>query len=337
MTDDVIYEVKDLHRDFPVRGGVLRRTVAHVKAVGGVSLSVERGKTFGILGESGSGKSTVARIMALIDKPTSGSLHFRTADGESHQLDRLSGSRRQELQRRVQMVFQDPYAVFNPRQRVIDSFQDVLKAYGVRTSNERRDRILEALDYVSMRPEYLNRYPHELSGGQRQRLSIARALSPRPDVLICDESVSALDVSVQAQVLNLLRSIQRETGITYVFIAHDLSVVRYMSDSVAVMYLGQVMEVLDSDTMHLDARHPYTKALIEAVPSADVDRPSSGRPLTGDIPSPINRPPGCPFATRCPVRVDICDVQKPSLLPVINRPQQVVACHVVHASTKVPS
>lgn len=329
---DVIYSVTDLERHFPLRGGLLQRKVGSVKAVTGVSLDIKRGKTLGIVGESGSGKSTMARIMALIDEPTSGQLHFTTSDGVTARLDTLRGRSRMDFQRRIQMVFQDPYSVFNPRQRIIDGFHDVLKTYGMTDLNARNRRIIESLEYVNIRPEYLSRFPHEFSGGQRQRMSIARALCPRPELLICDESVSALDVSVQAQVLNLLRSIQQELSITYVFVGHDLSVVRYMSDTVAVMYLGKVMEVLPTEAMSDVAKHPYTRALISAVPSADLDHPSVGQPLVGDIPSPINRPKGCPFSSRCPARREVCDMVDPPLHPLSGSPDHTVACHVANPS-----
>ncbi|HSN12711.1 MAG TPA: oligopeptide/dipeptide ABC transporter ATP-binding protein [Propionibacteriaceae bacterium] len=330
-----LYSVRDLHMHFPVLGGVLRRKVGEVKAVDGVSLDIRQGETLGILGESGCGKSTLGRVLTLLEKPTSGALEYTFADDSAPtRVDQLDRGRLFRFRREVQMIFQDPYSAFDPRQRVGDAFEELLVVHGVRSRSARQDRVEQALGMVNMRPDALAKLPHEFSGGQRQRLCIARCLTISPRLVIADEIVSALDVSIQAQVINILRRIQDELGTTFAFISHDVSVVQYMSDRVAIMYLGEVMEVLDSDGMHDLARHPYTQALLSAVPTMDEETRRARIVLAGDVPSPINKPEGCPFSTRCPYVMERCRVEKPLLrVPDPDRPSHVIACHLDPAPT----
>lgn len=319
-----ILEVHDLVKHFPLtKGVVMKRNVGAVKAVDGVSFHLERGRTLGVVGESGCGKSTLGRVLARLEEPTSGSALFDGADMLS-----MSGRRLRELRRRIQIVFQDPYTSLNPRMTVGDIVGEAFEIHGEAVAKgDRRTTVQELLDVVGLNPEHVNRYPHQFSGGQRQRIGIARALALRPDVIICDEPVSALDVSVQAQVVNLLQALQREFGIAYLFIAHDLSVVRHISDHVAVMYLGAFLEVGPSARIYTDPRHPYTQALLSAVPIPDPVRRTERRQiiLHGDPPSPANPPSGCRFRTRCWKAQEVCATTVPPLLEVA--PGHRVACH----------
>jgi oligopeptide/dipeptide ABC transporter ATP-binding protein len=306
---EYLLETKNLKMHFPIRAGVLQRTVGHVKAVDGVDLSVRRGETLGLVGESGCGKSTLARLVLRLIEPTEGEVFF---DGE----DILGYDRKRmlDVRRNMQIVFQDPYASLNPRMTVGNIISEPLKTHkvGGDSSGERKRRVQELLEVVGLNSEHYNRYPHEFSGGQRQRIG-AIALNPR--LIICDEPVSALDVSIQAQVINLLQDLQKEFDLTYVFIAHDLSVVKHISDRVAVMYLGKIVEIADRETLYTEPRHPYTASLLSAIPVPDPhkERERQRVVLTGDVPSPANPPSGCHFHTRCPRVQDYCKEHEPGL------------------------
>jgi oligopeptide/dipeptide ABC transporter ATP-binding protein len=306
-----LLEVRDLVKHFPITRGILfQRQVGAVKAVDGISFDVNSGETLGIVGETGCGKSTTARLLVRLLDPTSGEIRFEGEDIAHHQGDRLKA-----LHREIQMIFQDPYSSLNPRKTVGSIIADPFAIHGLLSGEgERKKRVQELMDRVGLNPEHYNRYPHEFSGGQRQRIGVARAIALEPKLLVADEPVSALDVSIQAQVLNLLRGLQREMGLTLIFIAHDLSVVRHMCDRVAVMYLGTLVEVAPSDALYSFPRHPYTGALLSAVPVPD---PSGGRReralLSGDVPSPANPPRACRFHTRCPKAQEICSQETPPL------------------------
>jgi oligopeptide/dipeptide ABC transporter ATP-binding protein len=324
----LIYSAKDLKKLYPVTGGILRRTIGHVRALDGVNLDIFRGETISIIGESGCGKTTLGRILTLLQKPTSGELQFHFG---THEIDvnKLIGNELMAFRKSVQMIFQDPYTSFNPRQRVGAAMDEVLKVQDVKDGDERRARIDEAMQMVNMRRDYLNRYPHEFSGGQRQRLSIARCLAARPNLIIADEIVSALDVSIQAQILNLLREIQTETGLSFVFITHDVAVARFVGHRVAVMYLGQIMELLPAELLPNGAEHPYTIALMSAVPNMNVSENRKLKILSGETPSPINAPTGCPFSTRCQYVMDRCITERPQLRPShAGKSGHQIACHL---------
>jgi oligopeptide/dipeptide ABC transporter ATP-binding protein len=304
--------VEDLEKYFPVtRGIIFQRQIASVKAVDGVSFTVREGETLGVVGESGCGKSTMARcVMRLLD-PTGGKITF---DGRD--ITHLNRAAMRPIRRQMMMIFQDPYASLNPRKRVGFIVAEALEVHKMGTEAEVKRRVQELLEVVGLNPEHYNRFPHEFSGGQRQRIGVARALAVNPKLIVCDEPVSALDVSVQAQILNLLKDLQREFGLTYVFIAHDLNVVRHISDRVLVMYLGKVAEVAPRDTLYAEPKHPYTGALLSAVPIPDPElgRARRGVVLEGDVPSPINPPTGCRFHPRCPrFREGHCDIEDPPL------------------------
>ena len=310
-SSDPLLQVRDLTKHFPItRGIVFQRRVGAVKAVDGVSFDVKRGETVGIVGETGCGKSTTARLLVRLLDPTSGTILFEGADVADRK-----GAELKALHRKVQMIFQDPYSSLNPRKTVGSIIAEPYAIHGLHTgSGERRQRVQEMMDRVGLNPEHYNRYPHEFSGGQRQRIGVARAIALEPKMLIADEPVSVLDVSIQAQVLNLLRRLQREMGLTLIFISHDLSVVRHMCDRIAVMYLGKIVELAPNDALYSFPRHPYTGALLSAVPVPD---PTGGKReralLSGDVPSPANPPSACRFHTRCPKAQELCSTDEPPL------------------------
>jgi peptide/nickel transport system ATP-binding protein/oligopeptide transport system ATP-binding protein len=319
-----LVEVRDLVKHFPLaRGVVVRRVAGAVRAVDGLSFDVRRGETLGIVGETGCGKTTAARMMLRLLEPTSGAIAF---DGED--ITRAAGARLKALRRDMQMVFQDPYSALDPRQTVGSIIAEPFAIHRLqRGAGERRRAVQELMEQVGLNPEHYNRHPHEFSGGQRQRIGVARAIALRPKLIIADEPVSALDVSIQAQILNLLRALQRELGLTIVFIAHDLSVVRHMCDRIAVMYLGKIVELASADELYARPQHPYTAALLAAVPVPDPSAKGRRRQtLAGEPPSPIDPPAACRFHTRCPRAVPgHCDVQEPLLEPT--RYGGVAACH----------
>ncbi len=309
---EYLLETRNLKMHFPIKAGILRRTVGHVKAVDGVDLSVHKGETLGLVGESGCGKSTLARLVLRLLEPTEGEVLF---EGE----DILGYDRKRMLvvRRNMQIVFQDPYASLNPRMTVGNIVSEPLKTHKMGEAGDRKRRVQELLEVVGLNPEHYNRYPHEFSGGQRQRIGVARAIALNPKLIICDEPVSALDVSIQAQVINLLQDLQKEFDLTYVFIAHDLSVVKHISDRVAVMYLGKIVEIADRAALYGQPRHPYTASLLSAIPIPDPhkERERQRVVLTGDVPSPATPPPGCHFHTRCPRVQDYCKENEPGLEP----------------------
>ena len=326
MSDEtLILKVENLQVHFPItRGIVLQRQVGSVKAVDGIGFSIHRGETLGLVGESGSGKTTTGLAIAQLVKSTGGQVWF-----EGRLLEGLDQSERRALYQHMQMIFQDPYASLNPRMTIGNVIADPLRVHSEMGSHALKDRVRELLENVRLDPALVNRYPHQLSGGQRQRVGVARSLALGPSFIICDEPVSALDVSVQAQILNLLEDLQRELNLTYLFISHDLAVVRHISNRVAVMYLGKIVELTDSDQLYAEPRHPYTQALLAAVhtPNPRVERQRQRVVLSGDLPSPANPPVGCNFCTRCPVAVDICFEVKPDLHE--SSAGHWVACHLV--------
>ncbi|NYZ16178.1 ATP-binding cassette domain-containing protein [Azospirillum sp. RWY-5-1] len=301
MSAEPLLRVRGLEKKFPVKGGLLQRPVGWVTAVDDLSFDLDRGEVLGLVGESGSGKTTAGRSILRLIEPTGGSVRF---DGV--EVTDLSKERLRAQRRRMQIVFQDPYASLDPRQRVRDVIGEALVIHRIGTAADRRDRVAALLEKVGLTADAMDRYPHEFSGGQRQRIGIARALAVEPDFIVADEPVSALDVSVQAQVVNLLRDLQRELGLAVLFIAHDLAVVRHISDRVAVMYLGRLMELAPAEALYQRPRHPYTRALLSAAPVPDPDAPRERMLLEGDVPSPMNPPSGCVFRTRCPLALPAC-------------------------------
>ena len=318
--DDNILEVKDLKQYFPIRGGVLQRTVGWVKAVDGVSLNVKRGETLGIVGESGCGKSTLGRSIMRLYRLTSGQVLFNGKDFAQYSRKQLRKNRTQ-----MQMVFQDPYSSLDPRMTVGQIIGEALLDHKITNREGMRKKVKETMELCGLPSYYGNRYPHEFSGGQRQRIGIARSLALDPSFIICDEPVSALDVSIQSQIINLLSELQKEKQLSYIFISHDLSVVEYISNRVAVMYLGNIVEMASKEELYANPLHPYTKALLSAIPVPDPKRKRSRVILSGDLPSPSNPPSGCKFRTRCPIACDKCAEAVPEYRDVGNR--HFVACH----------
>jgi peptide/nickel transport system ATP-binding protein len=318
---EMILDVKNLKKHFPITKGILSRNVGHVRAVDGVSIHIHKGETLGLVGESGCGKSTVGRLITGLIKSTAGEVMF-----EGKNLSQVSRSEMKQIRKRIQFVFQDPYSSLNPRMTILDIIGEPLEVHNLAKGSVKQERVAELLEIVGLSSNDMYKFPHQFSGGQRQRIGIARALATEPDLLICDEAVSALDVSVQAQILNLLKDLQIKMGLSYLFISHDLNVVKYVADRIAVMYLGEIVEVSDSETLFENPLHPYAKALISAVPLPDPAAQPDRIILKGEVPSPSNPPSGCKFHTRCPVAMDICKKEKPELKEIKER--HVVSCHL---------
>jgi oligopeptide/dipeptide ABC transporter ATP-binding protein len=312
--------VTDLKKYFPIRRGILQKTVGHVKAVDGVSFSVQTGETMGVVGESGCGKSTMGRSILRLSEPTSGQVVFEGKD-----VLKLSPGEMRHMRREMQIVFQDPYASLNPRYSIAQALLEPMVVHHLFTRDERRQRVASLLEKVGLDRDYANHFPHEFSGGMRQRVGIARALALNPKLIILDEPVAALDVSVQSQVLNLLEDLQQEFNLTYVFITHDLSVVKHISQRIMVLYLGNMAELADTESLFTKPLHPYTRVLLSAVPTPDPDFKRERILLEGDLPSPANPPDGCRFHTRCPVKRDLCSVERPAMREI--EPGHLVACH----------
>jgi oligopeptide/dipeptide ABC transporter ATP-binding protein len=316
-----LLEIRNLKKHFPVGDGMFSRHKGVVKAVDGVNLTVNEGETLGLVGESGCGKSTLGRALLRLIEPTSGEVIFHGKN-----LLALSQRELRDMRREMQIIFQDPYASLNPRMRVGDIVGEGLEIHKLAKGKAKRDRVMELLHQVGLREDHYDRYPHEFSGGQRQRIGIARALAVSPKFIVCDEPVSSLDVSIQAQIINLLQELQEKMHLTYLFISHDLRVVEHISHRVAIMYLGKVVEIAKSDTIYRDAKHPYTKALLSSVPVPDMERKKERVVLEGDVPSPVNPPPGCTFHPRCSYREGLCSQTEPPL--DFDNDSHGVACHV---------
>ncbi|GGD20089.1 ABC transporter ATP-binding protein [Pontibacillus salipaludis] len=316
-----LLEVNQVKKYFPITGGIFGRKVGEVKAVDGVSFAVYKGETLGLVGESGCGKSTIGRLLLRLLEVTDGEIRFEDKD-----IHALSSNNMKKIRKEMQLVFQDPYASLNPRHKVEKILEEPLIVHGIKGKKERRERVMNMLETVGLDRYHAERYPHQFSGGQRQRIGIARALMTNPKLIIADEPVSALDVSIQSQVLNLLKDLQAEFDLTYIFIAHDLGVVRHISDRVGVMYLGRMVELTDSETLYEEPLHPYTKSLLSAVPVPDPDHQPDSEVLTGEIPSASNPPKGCAFHTRCKECMDVCKTNRPAFQEI--SPGHHVACHL---------
>ena len=332
MTDknDIVLQLRDVEVHFPVKAGVFKRTVAHVKAVDGVDVDIYRGEVLGLAGESGCGKTTLGKAILRLVEPTKGEVSYISPEKDMTELTSLSKKEMDPFRKKLQIVFQDPHSSLNPAFTIFGSLEEPLKKYGVKNRNERGKIIGDLLEAVNMRREYMDRYPHEFSGGQRQRIGIARALCIGPEIIVCDEAVSALDVSIQAQVLQLLMKLRKERNLTYLFITHDLSVTEYLCDRIAVMYLGRIVELCRSEDLYQNTLHPYSEALISAIPVADLDKKTKRIVLEGDVPSPVNPPSGCPFHPRCPKAQDICKSKVPPLKKyTTNGNEHYASCHLI--------
>jgi oligopeptide/dipeptide ABC transporter ATP-binding protein len=340
MTDrgEPILTIRDLKTHFPVRAGIFKRTVGQVKAVDGVNLEIYRGEVLGLVGESGCGKTTLGKSILQLVRPTSGQIYYHSETDTtgtndpptSIALNGLSATELAPYRQKLQIVFQDPHSSLNPAFTIFGSLEDPLKQCGVKRRGDRRKIIGDILESVNLRREYMDRYPNEFSGGQRQRIGIARALSVSPELIVCDEAVSALDVSIQAQVLQLLMDLKEQRNLTYLFITHDLSVSEYICDRIAVMYLGQIVELADAQSLYNNTLHPYTQALLSAIPVADLDKKSDRIVLQGDVPSPVNPPSGCTFHPRCPVATERCKHEIPLLRRYnIKGQDHFASCHLI--------
>jgi oligopeptide transport system ATP-binding protein len=321
MAEEQLLEVTHLKKHFPIKGGVFSKTIGYVYAVDDISFTIHKGETLGLVGESGCGKSTTGRTILRLIEPTAGAIHF-----EGQNITELDKSEMRALRREMQIIFQDPYASLNPRMTVGSIVGEPLEIHKIARGAEKEERVASLLEKVGLRPEDMRKYPHEFSGGQRQRIGIARALALNPKLIVCDEPVSALDVSIQAQVINLLEDLQEELGLSYLFIAHNLNVVEHISDRVAVMYLGKIVELASDTVLYADPQHPYTEALLSAVPIPDPTVKKKRIILQGDVPSPINPPSGCHFHTRCPYKEKICEEIEPEFKDIGGG--HWVACHL---------
>ncbi|PTY78790.1 dipeptide/oligopeptide/nickel ABC transporter ATP-binding protein [Heyndrickxia sporothermodurans] len=319
--NEPLLKIENLKKNFPIRGGVFGKKVGEVKAVDDISFVIQKGETLGLVGESGCGKSTTGRMLLRLLEPSEGKIIF-----EGNDITTLSKQELRKIRGQMQMIFQDPYASLNPRHTIERILEEPLIVHGVKEKSARKKKVRELLEIVGLNSYHANRYPHQFSGGQRQRIGIARALSLNPKLIVADEPVSALDVSIQAQVLNLLKDLQKKYDLTYLFIAHDLGVVRHISDRVGVMYLGRLVELAESEELYGNPKHPYTQALLSAVPIADVDHKKERIVLQGDVPSPANPPKGCSFHTRCPLAMDKCSVERPIFKEVDKG--HFAACHL---------
>ena len=330
-TDNILLEVKGLKKHFPIHGGLLKRVVGQVKAVDGINFYIKRGETLGLVGESGCGKSTTGRTIIRLLDPTAGEVIFNDPDLGKVHVEQLDAKELKQIRPNMQIIFQDPFSSLDPRMTVGRIVSEPLQINKIVSGQALRDRVAELLTIVGLRPEHASRYPHAFSGGQRQRIGIARALALNPKLIICDEPVSALDVSVQAQVLNLLEDLQKQFDLTYLFVAHDLSVVEHISDRVAVMYVGYLVEMASTEELYYNPKHPYTEALLAAIPKPDPRKRSRPHKLPGDVPSPANPPSGCYFHPRCRYAEDICKTDRPPLRDVGN--EHWVACHFAEKLT----
>lgn len=327
--EDIVLEIKNFKKYYPIYKGLFRKVSGYIKAVDGVDLYVRKGETLGLVGESGCGKTSLGKCVLRLQQPTGGEIRYRFPNGKMRDLFSLNKEESFNTRKKIQIVFQDPYSSLNPVRTIYEAFDEPLKIHGMDNRTQRKEVIAKLLESVNLRAEYMFRYPHEFSGGQRQRICIARALCVNPEILVCDEPVSALDVSIQAQVLNLLKDLQKKMNLTFIFIAHDLSVVEYMSDRIAVMYLGAIVELAKSNDLYYSSRHPYTEALLSAVPIPELDRKRDRIILKGDVPSPAKPPTGCRFHPRCRKCQDICTKEQPTLQRVEGTKDHFVACHMV--------
>jgi oligopeptide/dipeptide ABC transporter ATP-binding protein len=320
VDEQVLYSVKNVKKHFPIKGGLFQRVKSHVKAVDGITLDIYKGETLGVVGESGCGKSTLGRTILGLESLTEGELVFN-----GNNISKYSARQLKPFKKEMQMIFQDPYASLNPKQRIGDALEEALIIHTDLPARERREKVVKLLNEVGLKEDHYERYPHEFSGGQRQRIGIARAISINPSFIVCDEPVSALDVSVQAQVIKLLKDLQEKHALTYLFVSHDLGVVRHLCNRVLVMYLGQMVELAPVEKLYENPTHPYTEALLSAIPRPAVGRKRERIRLTGDLPSPSNPPTGCPFHTRCPIAKDHCATEKPAWRQIDDG--HFIACH----------